>query len=102
MAHPGQYDRKRRRMNAEDFTTDVTALVGGRYRLEAELGSGGMARVHRAVDVRSGQRLALKQLIASDGGDTTTQAMFEREYHTLVQLAHPRIVRVFEYGLHDA
>ena len=28
--------------------------------------------------------------------------MFEREYHTLVQLAHPRIVRVFDYGRHGS
>jgi hypothetical protein len=75
------------------------ALVGGRYRVEAELGHGGMARVYRVVDQRSGQRLALKQLVCTKELAPTLRAMLEREYHTLVQLEHPRIVRAFDYGL---
>ena len=75
------------------------ALLGGRYQVEAELGHGGMARVYRVVDERSGQKVALKQLVCAEQLAPTLRAMFEREYHTLVQLAHPRIVRVFDYGL---
>jgi hypothetical protein len=69
------------------------------YRIEAELGRGGMARVYRVVHEPSGARFALKQLTATDERSATVRAMFEHEYHTLVQLAHPNIVRVFEYGL---
>ena len=29
-------------------------------------------------------------------------ALFEREYHTLAQLAHPRIIEVYDYGIDDA
>jgi hypothetical protein len=74
-------------------------LVGGRYQIEAELGHGGMARVYRVVDQRSGQKVALKQLACTEELALTLRAMLEREYHTLVQLEHPRIVRAFDYGL---
>src|SRR3954466_6248788 len=75
------------------------ALVGGRYQVEGELGLGGMARVFRVVDQRSGQKVALKQLVCAQELAPTLRAMLEREYHTLVQLEHPRIVRAFDYGL---
>ena len=78
-------------------TAEMPALVGGRYRVEGELGRGGMARVYRVIDERSGQPLALKKLSRRRPA-RLAQAMFEREYHALVQLAHPRIVRVFDYG----
>lgn len=74
-------------------------LVGGRYEVEAELGHGGTARVYRVVDQRSGQRVALKQLASTERQAQTLRAMLEREYHTLVHLEHPRIVRAFDYGL---
>lgn len=77
-------------------------LVGDFYRIEAELGHGGMARVYRVVDTRSGARLALKQLVSITDQPATEHAMFEHEYHTLVQLAHPHIVRVFDYGVDAA
>lgn len=83
------------------MTGTAQTRVGGRYRLEAELGHGGSARVFRAADERSGRRVALKKLVATGGREATLRAMFEREYHTLVQLAHPRIVRVFDYGVDD-
>jgi hypothetical protein len=72
--------------------------VGERYRVEHDLGRGGMARVYRALDERTGQYVALKQLSLDADAPPAAQAMFEREYHTLVQLAHPHIVRAFDYG----
>jgi hypothetical protein len=79
--------------------TAAGQLVGERYRVEHSLGHGGMARVYRALDERSGQYVALKQLSIEEDRPAAAQAMFEREYHTLVQLAHPHIVRAFDYGL---
>jgi serine/threonine-protein kinase len=73
--------------------------IDNRYRVEAELGRGATARVYRVLDERSGKQLALKQLTASGEHVRSVQAMFEREYHTLAQLAHPHIVRAFDYGL---
>jgi hypothetical protein len=86
-------------MLLHEQTGAVPETIGGVYRVEAELGRGGMARVYRVLDERSGQRLALKRLIVEGERTATLRAMFEREYYTLVELAHPRIVRVFDYGL---
>jgi serine/threonine protein kinase len=86
-------------MHASDQNAAGPELVGGCYRIEVALGRGGMARVYRVLDERSGQRLALKQLVAEGDQSAALRSMFEHEYHTLVQLAHPCIVRVFDYGL---
>jgi hypothetical protein len=86
-------------MLLHEQTVGIPETVGGLYRVEAELGRGGMARVYRVVDERSGRRLALKRLVLEGERKATLRAMFEREYYTLVELAHPRIVRVFDYGL---
>jgi serine/threonine protein kinase len=74
---------------------------GGRYVLGEQLGSGGMGAVHRARDSATGREVAFKQLHASLLGERRGkfEALFEREYHTLVRLKHPRIIEVYEYGL---
>lgn len=77
------------------------STVGGRYVLEREIGRGGMATVHAALDESTGKHIAFKSLSARTADESAARAReyFEREYHTLVQLAHPRIVTVFDYGV---
>jgi tetratricopeptide (TPR) repeat protein len=73
------------------------ALVGrGRYRLEAELGHGGVASVYRAFDLSHERPCALKRLKAAPSGYIVS--LFEREYHTLASLVHPNIIEVYDYG----
>ncbi|HKU36798.1 MAG TPA: protein kinase, partial [Polyangiales bacterium] len=72
------------------------ALISGRYRIADELGRGGMGAVYRARDETSGQLVALKTLEAADG---RLQRLFEREYHTLASLKHPRVIEVFDFGI---
>lgn len=78
-------------------TTDEAALIDGRYRIEGLLGEGGMGCVYAVVDELSQARLALKRL--SSGASPAATALFQREYHTLVQLQHPCIVRALDYGV---
>src|SRR5688572_2054217 len=75
--------------------------IAGRYLLLEKIGAGGMASVHRALDETTGRVVALKQLISSlaRGRRKTVEALFEREYHTLVRLKHPRIIEAYDYGL---
>jgi hypothetical protein len=75
--------------------------IGGRYRLEGVLGEGGMAVVYRALDLASQKHIALKQMRSPDKARRRAQLteLFEREYLTLAQLAHPRVVEVYDYGL---
>src|SRR5438552_3653758 len=61
-----------------------------------------MGAVYRVRDRKSGARLALKRGLARDRSKAQKrQALLEREYHTLVQLAHPRIIEVFDYGVDE-
>lgn len=71
-------------------------LVGGRYRIEAALGKGGVAQVYRATDTSSGREVALKKL-RSNAPDALA-ALFELEYQTLASLRHPHMVEVYDFG----
>ncbi len=76
-------------------------LVAGRYRIESELGRGGMAVAYAVHDLVDDRRLALKRLL--DRGDDKREELvqfFEGEYHALKELSHPRVVEVYEFG-HD-
>ncbi|HEX4335782.1 MAG TPA: protein kinase [Polyangiaceae bacterium] len=89
-------------MNAKQVVSDVARApdvhIGGRYVHEAQLGTGGMGVVYRVRDASTGRTVALKQLHPHAG--RTERALFEREYHTLMLLKHPRIVEVYDYGIH--
>jgi serine/threonine protein kinase len=71
-------------------------LIGGRYRIERPLGTGGMARVWQVHDCAKDRALALKRL--SRQAQRKHLALFEREYHTLTSLHHPNIVQVYDYA----
>jgi tetratricopeptide (TPR) repeat protein/tRNA A-37 threonylcarbamoyl transferase component Bud32 len=62
-----------------------------------------MAIVQRVLDTETGRYVALKRLRASGTGSNRERIvrLFEREYLTLAQLAHPRVVEVYDYG-HDS
>lgn len=63
-----------------------------------------MGAVERVIDTSNGREVALKRLIldpASVGRHAKVIALFEREYHTLHQLKHPRIIQVFDYGVDE-
>ncbi|HKU38517.1 MAG TPA: protein kinase [Polyangiales bacterium] len=72
-----------------------------RYELHELLGRGGMASVFRATDRVLGRQVALKQLTLDPQAPERTHvsALFEREFHTLVQLRHPRVIEVYDYGV---
>jgi len=83
----------------------ASAAVTGRYATLEEIGQGGMASVYRVHDAVRGTTVALKRLHAhsADAADKSSRArmLFEREYHVLAQLAHPRVVRVDDYQIDD-
>jgi serine/threonine-protein kinase len=66
-------------------------VVGGRYRLERELGRGGVGVVWAAQDQGTGTAVAVKVLL-SETPDAL--ARFRREARALLSLEHPGIVRV--------
>jgi serine/threonine protein kinase len=72
------------------------ALLAGRYRIIAPLGSGGMATVHRARDERLDRDVAVKILLPNHAGDPVLAGRFEREARSLAAAAHPGVVAVFD------
>jgi serine/threonine-protein kinase len=75
--------------------------IGARYVVQRTLGHGGMAVVYEVNDLASGKALALKRLERNPDPmlQRRNAQLFEREYERLSQLAHPRVVQVFDYAL---
>ncbi len=71
-------------------------LIGGRYRLESTIASGGMADVWLATDMQLRREVAVKLLRSSVADDPTVAERFRREARALAQLTHPNIVPVYD------
>ena len=62
-----------------------------------------MGAVYRVRDLKTDRRVALKRGTGRDERKANKRkALLEREYHTLAQLAHPRIIEVYDYGVDEA
>lgn len=81
--------------------SDEGALIAGRYQLLRPLARGGMGEVFLAKDMATASLVALKQVRNEHLGRPKMLAYFRSEYHVLARLKHPRIIEVFEFGMHD-
>lgn len=70
----------------------------GPYKLEKKLGRGGMGTVYAAVDVTTGNRVAVKVLAPVLATEEGFRERFEGEIESLQQLNHPNIVQLFGFG----
>jgi serine/threonine protein kinase len=68
----------------------------GPFRLEKQVGRGGLGAVFRAVDTRTGATVALKML--PPGTDPSARRRLRREFEALRHFNHPNIVRVLDLG----
>ena len=67
-----------------------------RYRLEKQMGGGGMGVVHAATDMLLERSVALKQLYAQFVGDHEHSMRFRQEAMALASLTHPHIVTMYD------
>ncbi|UCC25238.1 MAG: protein kinase [Gemmatimonadales bacterium] len=78
----------------------LTAALADRYRIERQLGQGGMATVYLAEDLRHARQVAIKvlkpELAAMVGGER-----FLAEIRTTANLQHPHILPLFDSGEAD-
>ncbi|MEW2305613.1 protein kinase [Streptomyces sp. NPDC006655] len=74
-------------------------VLGGRYRLDALIGSGGSANVHRGEDLRLRRAVAVKVFRAGTGFDTEED--FRSEAVILARLQHPGLVTAYDAGSQD-
>ncbi|GIF51666.1 serine/threonine-protein kinase [Asanoa ferruginea] len=72
--------------------------LGGRYRLEEPIASGGMGEVWRAIDQVLGRTVAVKVLHPRAVGDPGFSARFRGEARTMATLRHPGVVDVYDFG----
>ncbi|MBE1490134.1 serine/threonine-protein kinase [Plantactinospora soyae] len=73
-------------------------VLGGRYRLEDRVATGGMGDVWRGTDVVLGRRVAVKVLLPALLADPDFIARFRAEARMLATLHHPGIVQVYDFG----
>ncbi len=80
-----------------DSITRLNVALEGRYRIERELGEGGMATVYLADDIKHRRRVAIKvlrpELAAALGAER-----FLREIETTANLRHPNILPLYDSG----
>lgn len=76
----------------------IGQIIGNRYKITRELGSGGMAWVYMAEDIRDAHRLALKVLYPQLAADVTYIQRFIREAKLAMALSDKHIVKVLDYG----
>src|SRR4026209_1090502 len=74
-----------------------SAAVDGRYRIERELGAGGMATVYLAHDVRHDRDVAIKVLKA-ELAESLGRRRFVREIRMAAKLNHPHILPRYDSG----
>ena len=74
------------------------SVLGQRYRLDRQIGSGSMGVVYAAHDLSRDRPVALKMIDRSHTADATMVARFQREGRIVSDLRHPNIVEVFDVG----
>ncbi|MGK2961755.1 MAG: protein kinase domain-containing protein, partial [Gemmatimonadaceae bacterium] len=74
--------------------------IGDRYRIEREIGTGGMATVYVAEDVRHQRRVAVKVLHPELSAVLGTER-FLKEISLTASLQHPHILPLFDSGSAD-
>jgi len=73
------------------------SLIAG-YRLDEQIGRGGMAVVYRAWDSRLERRVALKILAPELARDDEFRQRFIRESRAAAAVDHPNIIPIYEAG----
>jgi hypothetical protein len=76
-------------------------VVGGRYRIERQIGKGGFGAVYLASHLATKQELVLKVLKPDLSEDPTQVQRFFNEARASSLLSHPNTVRVFDFGQTD-
>lgn len=81
-------------------TLSVGSVLGG-FKIEKELGRGGMGVVYKAHELSLNRKVALKVLAPRLSSDEEFIKRFKREAMVVAALDHPNIVKILSYGQSD-
>ncbi len=81
--------------SSEEGVVPAGAMIGGRFQIDAPLGSGGMGVVYAATDTVIGRRVAVKVLHKID---PKTRLRFEREARAASSVSSRHVVAVHDFG----
>ena len=80
-----------------DLLNQLMVSLGPGYRIDRELGGGGMSRVFLAEELALGRRVVVK-VLPSEFASTEGAERFQRETRVVASLQHPNIVPVISAG----
>src|SRR4051812_10942369 len=88
-------------MASDDLRDRVQSVLGLGYRVDHELGGGGMSRVFVVDDLTLGRQIIVK-VLSPELAEGVNLERFAREIRTLAQLQHPHIVPLLSAGHVDS
>ena len=77
---------------------DVPQFIAGRFRIEREIGTGGMGAVYLATHLGLERPVAVKIIRREFAGDADVADRFLREARTMAKLRHPNAAMIFDAG----
>ena len=88
-------------MTAQNTQEVIGSLLNDRFRLEEQIGSGGMSTVYRAFDPTLERWVAIKLMHRDLSHDPDQLERFRREARAVARLQHPHVVTVIDAGEDD-
>jgi serine/threonine protein kinase len=83
-------------------TVQVGTVIDGRYRIDRELGQGGMGSLYIAEQLSFGREVALKVLSRGSSASKDQRERFVREARAICGIQHPNIVTYHDFGTDEA
>lgn len=77
---------------------DVPQLIAGRFRIERQIGTGGMGAVYLATHLDLERPVAVKIIRPEFAADADVSGRFLREARTMAKLHHPNAAMIFDAG----
>lgn len=77
---------------------DVPQIIAGRFRIEREIGTGGMGTVYLATHLGLERPVAVKIIRREFAGDADVADRFLREARTMAKLRHQHAAMIFDAG----
>src|SRR5919205_3102687 len=77
---------------------DVPHIIAGRFRIECEIGTGGMGTVYRATHLGLERAVAVKIIKPEYAADPDVADRFMREARTMARLRHSHAAMIFDAG----